>query len=191
MTKAIFSYIGMDTVAATAYETKGFGNSENIRISFRKICIRIILLYFFAIVGQSFPVAYNDPRLTFSNHGLASGASSPFLIAIVNAGITGLPHVLNGFFIFSAASAGANSLYVASRTLHALAVERRVFESVFQQQLKLTYYGVPLVAVGTSASFGLLAFMSTKETSTQVWLNFHYDEGTLRCLISRLAKDIE
>ena len=168
MTKAIFSYIGMDVVAATAYETKGFGNSENIKISFRKISIRVVLLYCFAIVAQSFPVAYDDIHLSFTNHGLASGTSSPFMIAIVNAGIKGLPHVLNGFFIFSSLSAGANSLYVASRTLHALAVERRVLEGPIQRQLGMTHYGVPLVAVGASASFGLLAFMSTKASSTQV-----------------------
>lgn len=168
MTRAIFSYIGMDAVAATAYETRGFGNSENIKMSFRKISIRVILLYFFAIVAQSFPVAYDDTHLSFSNHGLASGASSPFMIAIVNAGIKGLPHILNGFFIFSSSSSGANSLYVASRTLHALAVERKVFDGPIQRQLRLTSYGVPLVAVGASASFGLLAFMSTKATSTQV-----------------------
>lgn len=168
MTRAIFSYIGMDVVAATAYETKGFGNSENLKMSFRKISIRVILLYFFSIVAQSFPVAYDDPHLSFTNHGLASGASSPFMIAIVNAGIKGLPHVLNGFFIFSSSSAGANSLYVASRTLHALAVERKVLDGPIQRQLKLTYQGVPLVAVAASASFGLLAFMSTKASSTKV-----------------------
>jgi yeast amino acid transporter len=168
MTRAIFSYIGMDAVAATASETKGFGNSETIKMSFRKISIRVILLYFFAIVAQSFPVAYDDDHLSFRNHGLASGVSSPFMIAIVNAGIKGLPHVLNGFFIFSSSSAGANSLYVASRTLHALAIERKVFEGPIQRQLRLTHYGVPLVAVAVSASFGLLAFMSTKATSTKV-----------------------
>jgi amino acid transporter len=158
----------MDAVAATAYETRGFGNSENIKISFRKISIRIILLYFFAIIAQSFPVAYDDPRLSLTNQGLASGASSPFMIAIVNAGIKGLPHVLNGFFIFSSCSAGANSLFVASRTLHALAVEQRVFQGPLQRLLRLTHYGVPLVSVAASATFGLLAFMSTKATSTQV-----------------------
>lgn len=168
MTKAIFSYIGMDVVAATAYETKGFGNSENIKISFRKISIRAILLYFFAIVAQSFPVASNDTHLSFTNHGLASGASSPFMVAIVNAGIKGLPHILNGFFIFSSFSAGANALYVASRTLHALAVDHQVLEGPFQRKLRLTHNGVPMVAVLASASFGLLAFMSTKTTSTQV-----------------------
>lgn len=168
MTRAVFSYIGMDVVAATAYETRGFGNSENIKISFRKISIRTVLVYFFAILAQSFPVASNDTRLSFSNHGLASGASSPFMIAIVNAGIKVLPHILNGFFIFSSCSAGAGSLYVASRTLHALAVDGKVLEGRIQRQLKLTHKGVPMVAVAASASFGLLAFMSIKASSTKV-----------------------
>ncbi|KAH0536832.1 hypothetical protein FGG08_006330 [Glutinoglossum americanum] len=162
MTTAIFSYIGMDIVAATAAETKFQGNSESIKMATRKISLRILLLYFFAIVTVSFPVAYDDPHLLVTNHGLKSGASSPFMIAIYNAGIPVLPHILNAFFIFSSSSAGINALYVASRTLHALAVSGRVWEGPVARRLRLTKFGVPMVAVLGSASFGLLAFMSTK-----------------------------
>ncbi|KAI9856331.1 MAG: hypothetical protein M1813_009167 [Trichoglossum hirsutum] len=168
MTTAIFSYIGMDIVAATAAENKFQGNSESIKMATRKISLRIILLYFFAIVTASFPVAYDDPHLLQTNHGLKSGASSPFMIAIFNAGIPVLPHLLNAFFIFSSSSAGINALYVASRTLHALAVSGRVFDGPIARRLKLTVFGVPMVAVFTSSSFGLLAFMSTKAQPSKV-----------------------
>ncbi|KAH0556158.1 hypothetical protein GP486_005911 [Trichoglossum hirsutum] len=168
MTNAIFSYIGMDIVAATAAENKNQGNSESIKMATRKISLRIILLYFFAIMTASFAVAYDDSHLLADNHGLKSGASSPFMIAIFNAGIPVMPHLLNTFFIFSSSSAGINALYVASRTLHALAVSGRVFGGPIARRLKITKFGVPMVAVFTSASFGLLAFMSTKAKPTKV-----------------------
>ncbi|KAI9770162.1 MAG: hypothetical protein M1839_003264 [Geoglossum umbratile] len=168
MTNAVFSYIGMDIVAAAAAENKSQGNSESIKMATRKINLRIILLYFFAIVTVSFPVAYDDRHLIFSNHGLKSGTSSPFMIAIFNAAIPVLPHILNAFFIFSSSSAGINSLYTASRTLHALASSGRVLEGPIARRLRLTSRGVPVVSVLTSASFGLLAFMSTKTQPQKV-----------------------
>ncbi|KAI9773681.1 MAG: hypothetical protein M1840_006955 [Geoglossum simile] len=168
MTNCVFSYIGMDIVAAAAAENKSQGNSESIKMATRKINLRIILLYFFAIVTASFPVAYDDKHLLITNHGLKSAASSPFMIAIFNAGIPVLPHILNAFFIFSSSSAGINSLYAASRTLHALASSDRVVGGPIAKRLRLTVRGVPMVAVLTSASFGLLAFMSTKTQPQKV-----------------------
>jgi amino acid transporter len=168
MTLTIWSYLGMDIVAATAAETKGYGDPESIKMATRKISLRIILIYFFCIVVVSFPVAYDDPHLLRSNHGNKSGASSPFMVAIVNAGIPTLPHILNAFFIFSASSAGINSLYVASRTLHAMATEGRVLDGFITRRLKRTNHGVPMYAVFASASFGLLTFMSTKTAPSQV-----------------------
>jgi yeast amino acid transporter len=168
MTNCVFSYIGMDMVAAAAAENRSQGNSESIKMATRKINLRIILLYFFAIVTASFPVAYNDEHLLKTNHGLKSATSSPFMVAIYNAGIPVLPHILNAFFIFSSSSAGINSLYTASRTLHALATSERVIEGPIARRLRLTVRGVPMVAVCTSASFGLLAFMSTRAQPQKV-----------------------
>jgi amino acid transporter len=168
MTLTIWSYLGMDIVSVTAAETKGYGDPESIKMATRKISLRILLLYFFCIVVISFSVPYDDPHLLRSNHGNKSGASSPFMIAIVNAGIPTLPHILNAFFIFSASSAGINSLYVASRTLHAMAVEGRVLDGFITRRLKRTNYGVPMYSVFASAAFGLLPFMSTKTAPSQV-----------------------
>jgi amino acid transporter len=168
MIASIFPYVGMDIVAVTAAENKFQGNSESIKMASRKISLRILLLYFFAITTASFAVAYDDPQLLVTNHGLRSGASSPFMIAIYNAGIPVLPHILNAFFIFSSSSAGINALYAASRTLHALAVSGRVWEGPIARRLRLTRFGVPMVGVLASASFGLLTLMSTKAQPTKV-----------------------
>jgi yeast amino acid transporter len=168
MTLTIWSYLGMDIVSVTAAETKGYGDPESIKMATRKISLRILLIYFFCIVTISFAVPSDDPHLLQSNHGYKSGASSPFMIAIVNAGIPTLPHILNAFFIFSSSSAGINSLYVSSRTLHAMAVEGRVLDGFITRRLKRTNYGVPMYAVFASAAFGLLPFMSTKTAPSQV-----------------------
>ncbi|KAH0556771.1 hypothetical protein GP486_005439 [Trichoglossum hirsutum] len=168
MTLTIWSYLGMDIVSVTAAETKNYGDPESIKMATRKISLRILLLYFFCIVVISFAVPYDDPHLLKTNNGYKSGASSPFMIAVVNAGIPTLPHIINAFFIFSASSAGINSLYVTSRTLHAMAVEGRVMNGFITRRLKRTTYGVPMYAVFASAAFGLLPFMSTKTAPSQV-----------------------
>jgi yeast amino acid transporter len=171
MTSSIFSYVGMDLVAVTAAETRGFGDSESIKIATRKISLRVIIFYFLASVAVSFPVAYDDPNLLTSNRGLASAASSPFTIAIYNAGIPVLPHILNAFLIFSSTATGISGLYGASRTLHALAVSGRVLDGPVARSLQITHSGVPVVAVLASGIFGFLAFMSINSGPAKVLLN--------------------
>ncbi|KAI9853557.1 MAG: hypothetical protein M1813_002063 [Trichoglossum hirsutum] len=171
MTSSVFSYVGMDLVAVTAAETRGFGDSESIKIATRKISLRVIVFYLLSSIAVSLPVAYDDRHLLNSNHGLASASSSPYTIAIYNAGIRALPHILNAFLIFSSTATGISGLYGASRTLHALALSGRVLEGPIARSLKLTKFGVPMVAVLASGAFGLLAFMSIKSGSTKVLLN--------------------
>lgn len=85
-------------------------------------------------------VAYNDERLLRTD---ATAHASPFVIAIDNAGVRGLPHVINAAIFTSAFSAGNSFLYCASRILYGL--------SLRGQAPKLFSYctksGLPLFAV--------------------------------------------
>lgn len=62
-------------------------------------------------------VPYTDPRLL----GTSSIAASPFVIAMNNAGIKGLPSLLNVVVMIGLCSIGAESLYISSRVSTALA----------------------------------------------------------------------
>jgi amino acid transporter len=82
--KAIFSYTGMDIFAATAAEYKALGDAESMKMAARKIIIRIVTIYCFAVFTASFVVPYNHPFLDGSGQSVSAG--SIFIIAVVEAG---------------------------------------------------------------------------------------------------------
>jgi yeast amino acid transporter len=65
-------------------------------------------------------VPYNDPGLLNGN-GSSDANASPFVIAIKNAGINGLPSVMNIVIMIAVLSVGNSAVYGSSRTLAALA----------------------------------------------------------------------
>ncbi len=63
MTTTIFSMIGFETVSITAGENKHLEKTEAIKLASRKIAIRIIDLYSFAVLAVGLNVPYTDPNL--------------------------------------------------------------------------------------------------------------------------------
>jgi amino acid transporter len=53
-------------------------------------------------------VPYNDSKLLniLNTEGTSSGASSPYIIAMANLGVDGLPHLVNALLATSVFSAG-------------------------------------------------------------------------------------
>lgn len=100
------------------------------------------------------------------------GSHSPFIISCVRAGTTGLPHLLNAFWIFSAFSCGVNGLYTASRLLHAMASVRNAWPScLYWLKARLertTSKGVPLAAVVTSWLFGFLGYLGSQPQPSKI-----------------------
>jgi len=83
------------------------------------------------------------------------------------------PYFINDFIIFSATTAGANGIYNASRTLHALASIPDAWPDwepiqSFRRRLERTSYGVPHAAVIFSWMFGLLGFLASNPHSQLV-----------------------
>ncbi|KAJ5263748.1 Amino acid/polyamine transporter I [Penicillium angulare] len=97
-------------------------------------------------------VSPSDPSLDLSS----TAAKSPFVIAIVNAGIPALPSIVNAALLISAWSAGIADLFVSTRTLYGLAVKGHV-PKIF---LKTRKDGFPWVCFLFCAVFALLSFMA-------------------------------
>lgn len=72
---------------------------------------RLFLFYITSIIFITILVPYNEPRLL----GTSSIAASPFVIAMDNAGIKGLPDVMNAVMMLGLCAIGAESLYLSSR----------------------------------------------------------------------------
>src|SRR5699024_2423013 len=107
----------------------------------------------------------SDSRLT---NGGAGAGSSPFVVAIKNAGIPALDHIVNAAILTSAWSAGNSFLYMSSRSLYSLSVSGNA-PSIFKT---CNRWGVPYLAVLVSALFSALAYLSVGNSSSVVfnWL---------------------
>ncbi|KIM96928.1 hypothetical protein OIDMADRAFT_169710 [Oidiodendron maius Zn] len=155
--KAIFSYTGMDVFAATAAESKALGNAESMKMAARKIVLRIVTLYCVAMVAGSLVVPYNHRFL--NGEAQSVGASSIFVIAVVEAGLPGLAHFFNAIFILSAFSCAANFLFLSSRVLYTLALLEQTGPEWITRRLQQCHSGVPTRAVFVSGLLTLLGYM--------------------------------
>ncbi|EQK99740.1 proline-specific permease [Ophiocordyceps sinensis CO18] len=153
----MFSYVGVDIFAATAAESRSLADSESIKMAARKINLRIITLYSLAVLMASFVVPYDHP---FINGGETSvSARSVFIIAVVQAGLPAAAHFFNAVFVFSTFSCAINSMYVASRVLHTLALRRQTGPEFITRRLRACRSGVPGKSVLATASLMMLGYM--------------------------------
>lgn len=124
------------------------------------------MFYLVSLTLICFLVPYNDDRLLGASS--VDVNASPFVIAIELGGIKGLPHVMNAVILVSVISVASTCVYATSRTLTSLA----------EQGLapKICAYvdraGRPLVAIGISNLFALLAFIAASGKQAEVfsWL---------------------
>jgi amino acid transporter len=89
------------------------------------------------------------------NRNDVQSKTSPFIIAIQSAGITGLDSVMNAVIMIAVLSVANSSMYGATRTLAALA-EQGQAPKIFAY---IDRKGRPLVSIGVASLIGLLAFL--------------------------------
>jgi amino acid transporter len=178
MTSCLFGMIGFETVAITAAENKDLRIEETMKIATRKIVLRIITLYTLATFTVGLNVPYTYPLIVDNQViSFGYGQNSAFLISTVLNRMRYWPYFINDFIIFSATTAGANGVYNASRTLHALASIPDAWPDwepiqSFRRRLERTSYGVPHAAVICSWMFGFLGFLAGSANSQQVGAPF-------------------
>lgn len=166
MTATVFSLVGWEVVVLTTPENGESDTEDAIKVTTRKLGLRIMLLYGFAVFAVGLNVPSNDEILLQLQRGLLEGTSSSvFILSVIREGIPELAHFLNAFFIFSACTTGAASLYCCSRILHAVAsIDDRWpdYKPVMSMRNMLaeTRNGVPMAAVGLSAFFACLGFLA-------------------------------
>ncbi|OAA66292.1 proline-specific permease [Cordyceps fumosorosea ARSEF 2679] len=176
----MFSYIGMDIVAATAAESRALADSESMKMAARKINIRIITLYALAVTTASFVVPYDHPFI--NGAGTSVSSRSVFIIAAVEAGVPMLAQFFNAMFVVSAFTCAINSLYVASRVLHTLALRGQTGPEFITRRLRACRCGVPIRAVVATAMLMLIAYMG-RSGSPGSRLDELSNNCTVSCLI--------
>jgi amino acid transporter len=124
---------------------------------------RIIVFYILSVLFLGMLVPYDSEDLAFATKAKNTAAASPFVVAMKQ--VAALPHIINGCILVFVFSAANSDLYIATRTLYGLAREKKA-PRIFARTNRA---GVPIYALGLSASFCLLAFMSVSSGSKAVF----------------------
>ncbi|WVQ80905.1 hypothetical protein IAT38_003012 [Cryptococcus sp. DSM 104549] len=169
--QAAYAYGGPDYVATSAGEARA---PRRVMPSvFKRVIYRLAVFYIGGVLCVGILVPYNDDDLT---SGAAGAGSSPFVIGAKRLGIPVLPHIINGCLITSAWSCGLELFYAASRSLYALAIDRKA-PAIF----RFTWRGVPTVCVLTVWVISWISFMSASNASYTVfnWITSIVGSGNL------------
>ena len=161
---AAFAFAGTELVGLAAAETAN--PRKSLPTAVKQVFWRITLFYIVSLTLVGLLVPYNDPRLLGSSSSDAK--ASPFVIAIQNAGITGLDSVMNVVIMIAVLSVGNSAVYGSSRTLAALSEQGqapKMFSYIDRQ-------GRPIVSILFASLLGFLAFIaaSDREDDAFLWL---------------------
>ncbi|KAI1908868.1 histidine permease [Ophidiomyces ophidiicola] len=162
---AAFTFGGGELVGLAAAETAN--PRKSIPTAVKQVFWRIVLFYIVSMVIVGLLVPYDDERL-LNGSGSADVKASPFVIAIKDAGITGLDSVMNAVIMISVLSVGNAAIYGSSRTLTALAEQHQAPAFLAYIDKK----GRPLMSIIVASLFGLLGFLaaSPKQQDAFVWM---------------------
>ena len=142
---ASFTVVGPEYISMVAAEAKR--PRTYIKNAFKTVYWRFGLFFIMGALAVGIVVPYNDKTLVAILNGDQSGsgtaAASPYVIAMQNLGVHGLPHLVNALMVTSIFSAGNTYTYCATRTLYGLALEGRA-PKIFRT---CTKNGVPLYCV--------------------------------------------
>ncbi|RKO89982.1 amino acid permease/ SLC12A domain-containing protein [Blyttiomyces helicus] len=147
-TNSIFAYGGTELVGITAGEAANPRKSvpKAIKGTFWRIAIFYTGAIF--IVG----LVLNDKDPDIATGGTAD--KSPFTLALKVAGLNWGAHLINAVILVAVMSAANSSMYAASRTLMALALEGKA-PAIFARTTK---QGIPLNALILSVGVGSICF---------------------------------
>ncbi|KAF1815384.1 putative amino acid permease [Eremomyces bilateralis CBS 781.70] len=151
---AAFAFAGTELVGLAAAETAN--PRKSLPTAVKQVFWRITLFYVVSLLLVGLLVPYNDERLLGNPELSIDTNASPFVLAIQNARIEGLPSVMNAVIMIAVLSVGNSSIYGSSRTLAALAEQNqapRIFAYIDRQ-------GRPIVGIGLASALGLLAFLA-------------------------------
>ncbi|KIJ65409.1 hypothetical protein HYDPIDRAFT_27419 [Hydnomerulius pinastri MD-312] len=160
LVQAAFSFQGMEIVAIAASETEN--PRRNIAKAVRRVFYRILIFYILGVFITGLLVPYNDPDLLQST---GTAAESPYVIAMMRAGIKVLPSIINAGVMTSAFSASNSFLFCSSRIIYGLALRGQAPRFLAY----CTKNGLPIAAVLFSGAFAFLSLMNISAGAATVF----------------------
>jgi len=130
---ATFAYLGSELVGVTVGEAQ---NPRKVIPRAIKLTFwRILFFYVLSVLLIGTLVPYNSPRLFFATKQSIGASASPFVVAIVESGISVLPGFINACILIFVFSAANSDLYVATRVLYSLAKRREIAQNLRSHRL--------------------------------------------------------
>ncbi|KAF9559882.1 amino acid permease [Agrocybe pediades] len=161
MISAAFAYGNVQVVAIAGAEARN--PRQTIPGALRKTFARVVVFYVASIVVISLTIPSTDRRL---EHPTGTVVHSPFVLAFSGAGLKAIPSIVTAVVFSSAFSSGNACSFIASRTLHGLAIDGHA-PSFF---LPLNRHGVPYRAVAASTAWGAIAYASLHHGAFQAFV---------------------
>ena len=159
---AAFAFAGTELVGLAAAETAN--PRKSLPTAIKQVFWRITLFYIVSLLLIGLLVPWTNERL-LSGTSSADATASPFVIAIENAGIEGLPSVMNVVIMIAVLSVGNSSVYGSSRTLAALAEQGQAPRFLGYIDRK----GRPMAGIAVASVLGLLAFMAGSDRQEEAF----------------------
>jgi amino acid transporter len=161
---ASFAFGGTELVGLGAAEADN--PAKTLPKATKQVFWRITLFYVISLLMVGLVVPGNDPILAKASG--ANSSASPFVLAISNAGIKGLPSVFNAVIMMSVISVANSCTYGSTRTLQAMAL-RGMAPRIFA---KIDSKGRPWTAMLLALGLGFLAYINLAGAGSQIfnWL---------------------
>ncbi|KAH6873430.1 amino acid transporter-like protein [Thelonectria olida] len=156
---AVFTYAGPEYVGMIAGEAKQ--PRKTLKQAFKTIYWRFGIFFIGSALCVGTILSADDPALGDQHYG---AGGSPYVIAMKNMGVEGLPHLVNALLLTSIFSAGNTYVYAATRTLYSLSVQGQAPR--FLQ--KCTKSGVPVWALVITMISPALSFFNVSASTSVV-----------------------
>ena len=157
---AAVMYSGTEAVAITGGESRN--PKKDIPKALKQTFWRILIVYVGMVFFTGLIVPSNSEGLL---NATSKSASSPFTVALNQAGWGGAGNLINAIIVVTLLSSINSAIYIASRCIYAQAKVGRA-PSIFA---KTTQNGVPVNAIVFTNLFGLISLLNISENAGNVF----------------------
>ncbi|PVU93836.1 hypothetical protein BB561_003006 [Smittium simulii] len=145
-----YMFQGCEIIGVTAGESEN--PSRDIPKAAKAIFWQTSMMIILSFAFICLIVPYNDPGL-FNTKDKADSVS-PFILVLLKANIDSAPNIMNAVILITTISSGACGLYISSRTLYSLAIEKKV-SKLFT---KLSKNKIPIYCIGLNVFISIILY---------------------------------
>ncbi|KAK6460034.1 lysine-specific permease [Scheffersomyces coipomensis] len=165
LVSSCFTFQSIESIAICSGEIKDAHTSLPKAIKY--ILVRIVVFYMLTLFLLTILIKCDDPNLTNDNNDIFS---SPFLIGLINCGISSSSFILgtfNSIIIICMLSAANSNIYFGSRCLISIIESESDLDApphMFEFLSITDSHGVPYPAILLTSSIGLISLFSKYKT---------------------------